>query len=252
MSMATILCQFSCGAASAVATKLAIARYGAENVQIVNAYIKEEHEDNRRFLADCEKWFDKKITVLHDTKYGASTMEVFRRERFIKSRHGAPCSSRLKRRPLDGWRKEGDESATVVFGFTAEEGDRFENILEQVPNAVAPLIDAGLKKADCLAMIERAGIQLPEMYRLGYSNANCIGCPKGGAGYWNKIRLDFPERYAEMSELQESIGPNSYFLRAADGSRVSLKDLDPKAGRHNTTLPDCSFFCEIAEYGYGN
>ena len=89
-------------------------------------------------------------------------MEVFRRERFIKSRHGAPCSGRLKHRPLDGWRAEqGDVSATVIFGFTVEEASRFENILDRVPYAVAPLIDAGLRKSDCLAMIERAGIQLP-------------------------------------------------------------------------------------------
>ena len=246
-----VICQFSCGAASAVATRLALARYGADNVQIVNAYIQEEHPDNRRFLADCEKWFGKKITILQDRKYGASTMEVFRRERFIKSRHGAPCSGRLKRRPLDGWLAEqGNVSATVIFGFTVEEANRFENILDRVPYAVAPLIDAGLRKSDCLAMIERAGIKLPMMYQLGYSNANCIGCPKGGAGYWNKIRRDFPDRYAAMSELQESIGPNSYFLADRDGSRISLKDLDPDAGRHNTVLPDCSFFCEIAESGY--
>lgn len=31
------------------------------------------------------------------------------------------------------------------------------------------------------------------MYDLGYANNNCIGCVKGGIGYWNKIRIDFPE-----------------------------------------------------------
>ena len=75
-----IVCQFSCGAASAVATKLVLNQLGhVLEVAVVNALIKEEDEDNRRFLKDCEAWFGVPITVLQDQKYGASTMEVFRR-----------------------------------------------------------------------------------------------------------------------------------------------------------------------------
>ncbi len=67
-----IICQFSCGAASAVATKLALAQYGqSHDVQIVNAFIQQEHPDNRRFLADCERWFGRTITVLRNEKYVA-------------------------------------------------------------------------------------------------------------------------------------------------------------------------------------
>lgn len=55
---ARIVCQFSCGAASAVATKLALAQYGAtHDVQIVNAFLQEEHADNRRFAQDAQVWF---------------------------------------------------------------------------------------------------------------------------------------------------------------------------------------------------
>lgn len=45
--MAGIVSLFSCGAASAVATQLALKEYGPEDFTILNAYIKEEHEDNR-------------------------------------------------------------------------------------------------------------------------------------------------------------------------------------------------------------
>jgi hypothetical protein len=51
--MSRIVCQFSCGAASAVATKLTLAQH--PDALILNAEIKNEHPDNRRFLADCEK-----------------------------------------------------------------------------------------------------------------------------------------------------------------------------------------------------
>lgn len=44
------VCQFSCGAASAIAAKIVLSE-GHPNTIIVNAYVEEEHKDNRRFLA---------------------------------------------------------------------------------------------------------------------------------------------------------------------------------------------------------
>ena len=60
---------------------------------IFNAFIQEEHADNRRFLADCEKWFKHPVTVLRDEKYGASVREVWRKVRFMNPALGAPCST---------------------------------------------------------------------------------------------------------------------------------------------------------------
>lgn len=121
--MSRILCQFSCGAASAVATKLALAQYG-ERCVIVNAFIANEHPDNRRFLTDCEKWFGQPVTVLRDEKYGADVIEVFRRTRWIKGRDGASCTMRIKRGLLLTAEQPGD---VLVLGFTAEEQERWEN-----------------------------------------------------------------------------------------------------------------------------
>ncbi|MCU7247960.1 hypothetical protein [Pseudomonas koreensis] len=61
-------------------------------------------------------------------------------------------------------------------------------------------------------MVERAGIQLPLMYRLGYDNANCIGCVKGGEGYFRAIREDFPEQFEVLCQVQNELGPSSYFI----------------------------------------
>lgn len=249
--MNRIVCQFSCGAASAVATKLALAQYGAtHDVQIINAFVKEEHEDNRRFLADCEKWFDRPVTVLADEKYGASTIEIFRRKQFIKSRYGAACTTELKRKLLDKWKQPGD---VMVFGYTVEEVERLEDFQERNPDrpVIAPLIDAGLSKEDCKSMVTRAGIELPMMYRMGYENANCIGCVKGGEGYFRAIREDFPEQFKELADLQESIGPNAYLFRnRITGERYSLREIPDGPARRNEKLPSCSFFCEIAEQEY--
>lgn len=235
---------FSCGATSAIAAKLTLAR--DQSAVIVNAFLAEEHEDNRRFLADIEKWLGVSITVLRDEKYGASAYEVFRRVRYTKGLFGAPCTRILKRELLDAWSLPDD---LPVIGFDADEEDRASDFLDaHGQRGEFPLIEAGLTKPDCLALLERAGIEPPLMYRLGYSNANCIGCVKGGAGYWNKVRRDFPERFEEMASIEDSIGHGAYLMRnRATGVRISLRQLDPEEGRHDVVVPDCGFACARVE-----
>jgi len=78
------------------------------------------------------------------------------------------------------------------------------------------------------------------MYDLGYSNNNCIGCVKGGMGYWNKIRIDFPQVFKERAELERLIGASCI-------NGVYLDELDPNRGRmEDEIMEDCSIFCQLA------
>ncbi len=241
--MSRVVRWFSCGAASAVATKLAIAKYG--RVEIVYTEVVNEHPDNRRFLADCERWFGQPITVLRNEQYGADIREVFRKERFIVGPKGAACTRLLKRQMRVMFEEEDD---IQVFGLTIEEQHRADRLIQR--NAYIKgdfiLIEKGLTKGDCLAMIARAGIEIPAMYRLGYRNNNCIGCVKGGAGYWNKIRRDFPVQFAERAQDERMVGHS--ILKRHDGTPVFLDELPLDMGV-DVPEPDmeCSFFCHMAE-----
>lgn len=139
---------------------------------------------------------------------------------------------------------------------TKEVVERLDDFRERNPDrpVIAPLIDAGLSKDDCKAMIQRAGIALPVMYLMGYDNANCIGCVKGGEGYWRAIREDFPEYFEAICLLQDEIGEGSWFLRYRSGPKIGqrfpLRDLPAGEPRRNEALPSCSFFCEMAESEY--
>lgn len=242
-----VVCRFSCGAASAVATKLALTKYGADRCVITYCDPGAEHPDNARFLADCERWFGQPITVLKSSEY-ADPWAVWEKVRFITSARGAPCSGALKREPTYSVTRPDD---ILVFGYTSEETARADRFREQnfEITFLTPLIDAGLGKADCLALLDRAGIELPAMYRLGYHNNNCIGCPKGGMGYWNKIRVDFPEVFERMAALQRELGKGSGFWRERDtGERITLDDLAPGRGRHDAEPPiECGLLCIAAE-----
>jgi len=240
--MARVLVWFSAGAASAVAAKLALRRDG----EVVIAYTDpgSEHPDNERFIADCERWFGRPVVRLRSERY-ADTWQVWEERRYLNGPAGALCTTELKKRQRFDFQRPDD---VQVFGYTVEEDHRAERFRVNNPDVTlwCPLIDEGLRKSDCLAIVERAGIRLPEMYRLGYRNNNCIGCVKGGMGYWNKIRVDFPEVFARMARLERSIG-------ASCVNGVFLDELDPVRGNHsNEPDMDCSLLCaatsdEIAE-----
>jgi len=59
---------FSCGAASAVAAKLAVEKYPDCEVLYCDT-LAYEHNDNIRFLSDVENWIGKKVKILTSKKY---------------------------------------------------------------------------------------------------------------------------------------------------------------------------------------
>lgn len=235
------ICWFSCGAASAVATKLALLDGPAE---IVYCHVQEEHPDNLRFKADCEKWFGQEIKVVRNEKYNGSIYEVFEKNKYIVGVAGAPCTRLLKKELRKQYERPGDRQ---VFGYTVEEQDRVDRFIDanNDVNLWSILIDKGLTKQDCLAILDRAGIELPAMYKLGYQNNNCIGCVKGGLGYWNKIRQDFPEQFQRMADMERKI--NAKILKH-NGERIWLTELPPDAGDYPTEKAiECGIFCHMAE-----
>ena len=100
----TIVVWFSCGAASAVAAKQTLDRYPQCKIRIVNNPIKEEDDDNRRFLADVEQWLGVTIERAINPKYAnASVVEVWDDRKFMSGPHGAPCTGELKKKARQNW-----------------------------------------------------------------------------------------------------------------------------------------------------
>lgn len=241
---------FSCGAASAVATKLALEenkKQYKEDFVILYTEVIQEHSDNKRFLLECQEWFEQEIIVLKNEKYNGDIFNVFRAKKFIVSPYGAPCTTALKKDARKNYQKIDD---TVILGFTYEETKRMDRFIDSNNDidVWCPLIDAKLTKADVLAILREELIELPTMYKLGYKNNNCIGCVKGGQGYWNKIRDDFPEAFDKMAKLEKEIG-GKILKRQKDGvkERFFLDDLVPGAGVYNKE-PDieCGVLCMSA------
>jgi hypothetical protein len=237
--MTRTLCWFSCGAASAVATKLTIDR-GWSGTEVLYCDTGSEHPDNERFIIECEKWFGLPVTRLRSEKYH-SIWEVFYKTRYLVGPTGARCTTELKRNLRTAYQQPGD---LHIFGFTLDEKKRADEFEKNYPNIETdfPLISDKLTKNDCLNILKNMSIEIPEMYRLGYINNNCIGCVKGGMGYWNKIRIDFPGHFYSMSQMERHLGRT--VLRERDGSPLWLDELDPHRGNYKSEPNDeCSFMC---------
>lgn len=247
--MNRVLSWFSCGAASAIATKLAIAQYG-DRVQVVRCYVAEEHPDNERFAAECQKWFGVPVTVLHQETYKSSAYEVVRRRGYWSGTEGAPCTRILKKNVRQGFQQPTD---LHIFGYTADakDLDRWDKFLDANNDisAAAPLIDRGLQHKDCLAMLQDAGIGLPVMYLQGFHHNNCIGCVKaGGMGYWNKIRVHYPAQFKEACELSRSVGARALM---DNGVHKFLDELVPGTGDYESEPEiQCGVFCEAGKEEY--
>lgn len=235
---------FSCGAASAAALKLTIEKHGRENVRAINQPIKEEHSDNRRFLADVAEWCEIQIEEYTASKWPtASAYWVWEKRKAMVFPHGAPCTVHLKKEARGEWEKK-NRPDWHVLGFTAEEKGRHDRfVLTERENVLPILIDAGMTKAACGDLVRNAGIALPEVYSLGLPNANCLGCVKATSPtYWNHIRKVFPDVFATRAEQSRRLGVR---LVRVKGERIFLDELDPTAtGKPMWQMPPCSLFCE--------
>lgn len=224
---------FSCGAASAVALKIAVEEL--ENVVPVYCDTGGEHPDNKRFLKDIEEWTGRKITILKNEKY-KDHFDVMIKKQYISSRFQAPCSTELKRKMREEYQRSTD---THIFGYTIDE--RARAVTFELRNKGLKvnwiLIEKQLSHEACIGMIWKAGIKIPVMYELGFKHNNCIGCPKGRKGYWKKIKENFPEVFLKMSQLEREIGYHidEMYLDEYDWDKVKSEQGDEII---------CDIFCE--------
>lgn len=241
---------FSCGATSAVAAWLAVQRYGRANLRVMYCDTGSEHPSNADFLRAVSEWIEHPIETLKHPKY-ADIWDVFRQRRYIVGPAGAPCTLELKKSLRQQFEQYDD---IQVFGFDHDETARAERFIANNPEVKlwAPLIEHGITKGQCKYILEQAGIALPFLYQpqksgSPYSHNNCIGCVKGQQGYWNKIRIDFPDVFERMARLEREIG--AAVNKRYEGTTripVYLDELDPTAGRFEDEPPiTCDMLCAI-------
>lgn len=229
---------FSAGISSFLATLL------AKPDRVIFIDIDDHHPDTRRFVAESSNIFEREFGTVVETLRSTlgSVDNACRMRGAIKFVKWAPCTEYLKRRVRKEWEAGRTDALEYVWGMDYDERDRASRIVDAMPKQkhIFPLIDACMNKEDCHGFAAKYGIKRPAMYDMGYNNNNCIGCVKGGMGYWNKIRIDFPSVFESRAKLERLIG-------ASILKEGYLDELDPNRGRaQKPIVEDCGLFCELA------
>jgi Phosphoadenosine phosphosulfate reductase family len=239
-----VIAWWSGGITSAVACRLALNKY--ENVRLVYIETGSHHEDTIRFKSDCEAWYGQQIETIQNEKYD-DHFDVVTSTGYVNGSSGARCTIELKKNVRFRFEKQNTVLHQVWgYEFDVLQINRAIRTQEQYAytNPLFPLIEDRLNKIECAGIIQAAGIELPVMYKLGYNNNNCVGCVKGGAGYWNKIRVDFPAIFEKMVLAEREVG---YSCIKDKNGPVFLDTLDPSAGRATDMIVgDCGIFCAVS------
>ena len=237
--MSRRISHFSCGAASAVATKMSrpdaiwYCDTGGEDV------------DNARFLRDCEAWFGQSVTILKSAKY-KDVWDLWDKKSYLSGVAGAPCTGEMKVSLSRALELPDD---VHIFGYTADSNDmrRADSLRANWPDlsVETPLIDRGITKAACLALLGKAGISPPRVYAMGFHNANCIPCVKATSpNYWALVRREFPEQFERMSKIEQRLNAK---LTRIKGVRMQIKDIPEDQDTTEPIAPVCDFMCGLAE-----
>jgi hypothetical protein len=187
------------GASSYVAAKRVIEWYGKEHVTLLFADTLTEDEDLYRFLEDIENKFNKKITRISQ---GVDIWGIFKKERLIGRSNADVCSKHLKRVPMDKWIRENypdPESVVIWVGIGLFEHHRLLRFQEKKKPYIyeSPLIEKPwLIDIDLINEVSKDGIEVPRLYKMGFSHNNCGGfCIKAGKAHFKNLLKQMPERY---------------------------------------------------------
>lgn len=268
MNNKVVIGWWSGGVTSAVTCKLVLDLYGSENCRIIFIDTKNEGEDTYRFMKDCEKWYNKPIETITGISDKFPTIEsIWRHYKTLNTATGAICSSTLKRDVRVKWEKK-NEYKYQAFGFDLDEAKRAKSMSlnHKQARAIFPLMMHGLFKKDCIDIIEKEGIEIPNAYKMGYSNNNCIGrtmCIQGGIGYWQKVQRDDIGKFNKMADLEhelttakgkpvtmlkdQSKGGGFVFLKH-NKDYPNVKDISMMKGREPKPLMECNGFCGTNDF----
>lgn len=246
-----MLVWFSCGAASAVAAKLALDTCRQDyNVVVVNCDTRSsEHPDNYRFSADVERWLGQPIVYLRRTRY-SDVNDVIYRTGYMSGVRGARCTTELKKIPRMEFAEPDD---THVFGFVKGEERRVREFSVRNPDMKLRwlLLEYGVTKAACYAQLSEAGIELPAMYRLGFRNNNCPGCVKATSPwYWDKIRTHFPLVFECRCKQSRELGVRLVEIR--HHVRIFLDELPSGPFRNRRENLSCGPECGLPTQAFSN
>lgn len=175
--------QYSGGICSFFTAKRVIEKYGKENVILLFCDTLIEDADLYRFIDETVQYLDCEFIKIAD---GRTPFEVYKDVRFLGNSRVAHCTKILKIRQARKWIKEHYKANECILylGIDWTEKHRRTAIINnwkpykvKFPMCQKPY----LEKENMHKELNKIGIELPNLYKLGFTHNNCGGfCCKAG------------------------------------------------------------------------
>lgn len=240
---------FSFGRASFCAARRWTLAHGIDNVTLLFTDTKFEDKDTYRYGREAAPVIGAPLVEIAE---GRNVWEVFRDVRMIGNTRADPCSRILKRELARAWMQYyyPDPSRAIVYvGIHHDERHRLPAIRAAwAPYRVeAPLTDDPILWPDDLKRMEAdAGLREQDLYKEGFTHANCGGrCIKQGQGGFIRLLRNRPASFAEMEakeeEIRQQLGKDVAILRDRRGGKTRPMTLKVLRERYQAGQP-CDLF----------
>lgn len=204
---------YSGGIGSAITAELVCNEYGKNNVILLFADTLVEDEDLYRFNKDVVNLLGCEFVRICE---GRTPWQVFNDVKFIGNSRIDPCSKLLKRDLIKRWVRNHChyDTSTLWVGIDASESHRLAPVVKNnLPwKYRSILMEQGVWVTPRLKLdwCKERGIELPKLYKLGFSHDNCGGfCIKAGLGQFKLLWETLPSVYlTNEAEEQEAIARN--------------------------------------------
>ena len=149
----------------------------------------------------------------------------------------------VRRKIRDIMREAGAHRVDQLLGISVDEVQRMRTSDVQYITNVYPLIDAGMRRSDCLEYLRDRGLHAPR--------SACIGCPYHSDAEWRRLRDESPDEFADAVAYEREIQADGLGLDAMPflhRSRVTLDrvDLSTLEDRGQLTFDDeCEGMCGV-------
>lgn len=198
---------FSGGASSAYTAKLAIDKYGKENVILLHTPTYAEHSTADIFRDQVSNFLDMPIMTQEDSR---SLWQLIEDNNCLPSFHIPFCTQQLKIKQTDIFLKSMTEEVNVHYGFGIDEYSRVQKVyarlLAKGYSTEFLVYKSGIPNEQIKKIIqEEWKIELPQPYKYLQHN-NCIPCFKGGKAHFKQVCRYYPEQFGKAEELEKKIG----------------------------------------------
>lgn len=186
---------------------------------------------------------------LYTFRDGRTPLQVAEARSIIPNQRRAPCSEELKVKPFRAWLYALPKPVTVLLGLDWQEQHRIDQRQRVHYAGDKPRLPIGYQArisgvyedypllwrpyewrpyAD---VVRSWGIEPPRLYAMGFPHNNCGGrCVKQGKREWLRLRLNFPERFAEVRDWEQA-------QRAKGGPRADYAIVRDFRGKQVRAMP---------------